>query len=106
MCSLVSASTESSLFSEIVVKTVETRVSIDAAMISTQESASATFGLEWPRPNSRAIDRGERAGQTFFRHARPRKRTNPLHNRRLTPNLKLRLKATFDFSTFQTPLRA
>ena len=60
MCSLVSASIESSLLSEIVVKTVETRVSIDAAMISTQESASATFGLEWPRPNSRVIDRGER----------------------------------------------
>ena len=60
MCSLVSASIESSLFSGIVIKTVETRFSIDAAMIATQESASATFGLEWPRPNSRAIDRGER----------------------------------------------
>ena len=40
-----------------------------------------------------------------FGHLAPRKRKIPLQNRHLTPNLKLRMKATFDFWTFEPPLR-
>ena len=46
VCSPVSASKENCLFSGIVKKTVETRVSINAAMIPTQKSAFAIFAFE------------------------------------------------------------
>ena len=46
VCSSVSASKEIHSFSGIVKKTVETRVSINAAMIPTQKSAFAIFAFE------------------------------------------------------------
>ena len=46
VCSSVSASKEIHSFSGIVRKTVETRVSINAAMIPTQKSAFAIFAFE------------------------------------------------------------
>ena len=46
VCSPVSASKEIHSFSGIVRKTVETRVSINAAMIPTQKSAFAIFAFE------------------------------------------------------------
>jgi len=46
VCSPVSASKENCLFSGIVRKTVETRVSINVAMIPTQKSTFATFAFE------------------------------------------------------------
>ena len=46
MCSPVSASKEKEVICGIVKKTVETLLSIDAAMIATQESTFATFALK------------------------------------------------------------
>ena len=46
VCSPVSASKEKEVICGIVKKTVETLLSIDAAMIATQESTFATFALK------------------------------------------------------------
>ena len=46
VCSPVSAAKENCLFAGIVKKTVETRVSINSAMIPTQKSAFAIFAFE------------------------------------------------------------
>ena len=65
-------------------------------------------------PAAPAVRRLGRAGlealplraRKFFDICNPENAQIPWHNEHLTLNLKLRLKATFDFSTFQTPLRA
>ena len=46
VCPRLGASKEKTMISGIVDKTVEMRVSIDAAMIVTRESPSTIFGLE------------------------------------------------------------